>query len=128
MADADWPARASCLSDRIVIPAQDDLPPLQDLIQKALASRSDLGGSEGERKGSAGFSAGNAERILPTAAGLRRREPGRAGGNAPDRDLRTAQWRPRILISSAAWATPWARFSGAIFRRTGIGGFIAAPI
>ncbi len=54
-------------TDRIEIPAQDDLPPLQDLVQKALATRSDLAAQQASEKGAEVSALGTRNGILPSA-------------------------------------------------------------
>ena len=54
-------------TDRIEIPAQDDLPPLQALVEKALATRPDLAAQRESEKGSEISALGTANGILPTA-------------------------------------------------------------
>lgn len=53
-------------TDRIEIPAQDDLPPLQDLVQKALATRTDLAAQRENEKASEVSALGTRNGILPT--------------------------------------------------------------
>ena len=71
--------------DRIAVPETDDLPPLKDLLQTALANRSDLAA---ERLGitSSEISAlGTRNGILPLLVGDRHRKRRRVGGPAENR-------------------------------------------
>jgi len=56
--------------DQIVISAQDDLPPLPDLIQKALANRSDLAAEKVSEQASEISALGTKNGVLPTAAAI----------------------------------------------------------
>ena len=67
LADAELTRAHIVPTDRIEIPAHDDLPALQDLVQKALATRTDLAAQRENERASEISSLGTANGILPTA-------------------------------------------------------------
>ena len=114
-------------TDRIEIPAQDDLPPLQDLLQKALDTRSDLAAQQANEKASEVSALGTRNGILPTAEVF--------GGES----LAGLAGVPHtaIINGTIEKADPYfiggmGTALGQIFRRNfptqRIGGFIAAPL
>jgi outer membrane protein TolC len=114
-------------TDPIVIPPQDDLPPLQELVQKAFANRSDLLAQKANEKAAEVSALGTRNGILPTA---------QVFGGETQVGLAGA---PHKVISQSGVQTPDPYFVGGIgtalgqiFRRNypteRIGAFMAASL
>jgi outer membrane protein TolC len=114
-------------TDPIVIPPQDDLPPLQELVQKAFANRSDLLAQNANEKAAEVSALGTRNGILPTA---------QVFGGETQVGLAGA---PHKVISQSGVQTPDPYFVGGIgtalgqiFRRNypteRIGAFMAASL
>jgi outer membrane protein len=113
--------------DRIEIPAQDNLPTAQDLVAKALATRTDLAAQQANEKGAEISALGTRNGILPTAQVFGAESlAGLAGA-------------PKTLSFDGFTLTPDSYFVGGmgtalgqIFRRNfptqRIGGFVTAPL
>lgn len=56
--------------DRIAIPAQDDLPPLKDMVEQALATRSDLAAEKAGIRSAEVSALGTRNAVLPTLVGF----------------------------------------------------------
>ena len=70
--------------DQLVIPATDEIPPIKDLVQKALANRSDLIVEKGNLKATEISNLGTINGLLPSAGVLASRSTaGLAGTRAP---------------------------------------------
>ena len=114
-------------TDRIEIPAQDELPPVQDLIQKALATRSDLAAQQANENSAEISALGTRNGILPTAQVFGgTSQAGLAG--AP----RTVFVRGFPEIADPYFYGGMGTALGQVFRRNypteRVGGFIAAPL
>ena len=112
--------------DRIAMPEKDDLPPLKELVQKALANRSDLAAEKAGLNTAEVSALGTRNGVLPALQAFGGESQAGLGGNAHT----VTSWavENRILTLSAAWATRCGRYSGAIFRRSGSVRSIASPI
>jgi len=127
LADAEL-ARARIVPiDRIEIPPQDELPPVQDLIQKALANRSDLAAQKANEKAQEVSALGTRNGILPTAEVFGgTSQAGLAG--TPHTVILDGQ----VLTANNYLVGGMGTALGQLFRRNypteRIGGFIAAPI
>jgi len=113
--------------DRIVIPAADDLPPLKDLVQTALANRSDLAAEKAGLKTAEVSALGSKNGVLPTLV---------AFGDASQAGL---AGKPKPVVAGGFVETPDPYFVGGagtalgqIFRRNfpseGGGAFFETPI
>jgi len=127
LADAELAHARIVPTDHIEIPAQDDLPPLQDLVQKALATRTDLAAQRENEKASEVSALGTRSGILPTLEAF--------GGES----LAGLAGSPHTLSFDGFTLAPDSYFIGGmgtalgqIFRRNfptqRIGGFITAPL
>ncbi len=127
LADAEL-ARARIVPiDRILIPPQDQLPPMQDLIQKALANRSDLAAQKANEKAQEVSARGTRNGILPTAEVFGgTSQAGLAGAPHTVALEGVVETANNYLVGGMGNAL------GQVFRRNyptnRIGGFIAAPI
>ncbi len=114
-------------TDRIEIPAQDDLPPLQDLVQKALATRSDLAAQEASEKGAEVSALGTRNGILPTAQAFGGESVAGLAGTP-----HTVTIDGFVLSANTYFAGGMGNALGQIFRRNfptqRLGAFIAAPL
>ena len=113
--------------DRILIPPQDELPPMQDLIQKALANRSDLAAQKANEKAQQVSALGTRNGILPTAEVFGgTSQAGLAGAPHTVALGGVVETANNYLVGGMGNAL------GQVFRRNfptnRIGGFIAAPI
>jgi len=68
--------------DQLVIPAADDIPPVKDLVQKALANRSDLIVERGNVKSAEESALGTINGLLPSAGVLASRSTAGLSGTA----------------------------------------------
>jgi outer membrane protein TolC len=113
--------------DRIVIPSADDLPPLKDLVQTAVANRSDLAAEKAGVKTAEVSALGSHNGVLPTLV---------AFGDTSQAGL---AGKPRTVVAGPSVETPDPYFAGGIgtalgqvFRRNfpseGAGAFFEAPI
>ena len=113
--------------DRIVIPAADDLPPLKDLVQTALANRSDLAAEKAGVKTAEVSALGSKNGVLPTLV---------AFGDTSQAGLAGT---PRTVVAGKFVETADPYFVGGagtalgqVFRRNfpseGAGAFFGAPI
>lgn len=127
LADAELARARIVPTDRIEIPAQDDLPPLQDLVAKALATRTDLAAQRENEKGAEVSALGTRNGILPTLEAF--------GGES----VSGLAGAPHTLNFDGFTLAPDQYFVGGmgnalaqIFRRNfptqRIGGFIATPL
>ena len=104
--------------DRIVIPAADDLPPLKDLVETALANRSDLAAEKAGVETAEVSALGSKNGVLPTLV---------AFGDTSQAGLAgTARTADPYFVGGAGTAL------GQVFRRNfpseGAGAFFGAPI
>ncbi len=127
LADAEL-ARARIVPvDHIELPAQDELPGVQDLVQKALANRSDLAAQKANEKAQEVSALGTRNGILPTSQVFGgTSQAGLAG--APHTVIQRGQVEnpDKYLIGGTGTAL------GQVFRRNypteRVGGFMAVPV
>ena len=98
-------AQIVCL-DSIVIPAEDNLPGMRELVASAMAKRPDVAAAKIADENAKINAIGTENGLLPTVIAYSTTyDRGAAGTPAPE--------PARILISPADTETPWARFSAA---------------
>ncbi|HTS50374.1 MAG TPA: TolC family protein, partial [Bryobacteraceae bacterium] len=127
LADAELAHARIVPIDRIEIPPQEELPPVQDLIQSALANRSDLAAQKANEKAQEVSALGTRNGILPTAEAFGgTSQAGLAG------DPHTVILNGRVLKPDNYLVGGMGTALGQVFRRNypteRIGGFIAAPL
>ena len=103
--------------DHLAIPASDDIPPIKELVQRALANRSDLVVERSNLRGTEISNLGTLNGLLPLGPGILaspqhpRVSPGRQRSSPPS--FRRAHRRTRrIRIFRAVLAKRWDRSSG----------------
>ncbi len=113
--------------DRIQIPPQDELPPIQDLMQLAMANRSDLAAQKANEKAQEISALGTRNGILPTAEAFGGTSQAGLAGTP-----HTLTFQGRVETPNNYLVGGMGTALGQVFRRNyptdRIGGFIAAPI
>ena len=102
--------------DQLAIPATDDIPPVKDLVQKALANRSDLHRRKGQCQDCGNLGAGHDQRTAAFGGSDRQPQHGGSGRNAQGRSTSSRAHRrsPRTPISWVASEQRWGRSCGRI--------------
>ena len=118
--------------DRIAIPAHDDLPPIKEMVEQALANRSDLAAEKAGIRASEVLTLGTKNGVLPTLIGFGGESHAGLAGTGHDVVFLSPTGTPLIEKPNAYFVGGVGTALGQIFRRNfpteGIGAFFQAPL
>ena len=118
--------------DRIAIPAHDDLPPLKEMVEQALANRSDLAVEKAGILASEVLALGTRNGVLPTLIGFGGESHAGLAGTGHDVVFLSPTGTPLVEKPNSYFVGGAGNALGQIFRRNfpteSIGAFFQAPL